>query len=95
MRMRFRQGAPRVAAATLFALLAVLLLAGFVHTDDGCLVELHCQACRFALSPTDGAPVVPAAPLFPAPAETIDPTDEQAPARLAGLSLAARGPPRA
>jgi hypothetical protein len=47
-----------VATATLFVLLAVLVLSGFVHTDDGCLVERHCPACVFALHPADGAGLV-------------------------------------
>lgn len=84
-----------MAAATLLALLATLVLSDFIHTDDGCAVERHCQACRFAMSPSDGAAVRPAAPLFLAPAETIVPTDERAPARLAGPALTARGPPLA
>jgi hypothetical protein len=45
-----------IAAAATLALLAVLGIAlveaTLVHTDDGCAVEIHCLACRFALSAT-------------------------------------------
>lgn len=40
---------------SLFALLFSLIVGVFVHTDDGCAVERHCQTCVSALNPADGA----------------------------------------
>jgi hypothetical protein len=39
-----------VGLALLICTSFVFLEAGFVHTDDGCAVEVHCLACRWALS---------------------------------------------
>jgi hypothetical protein len=38
---------------TLLAFLIPLAVGGFMHTDDGCLVERHCQVCVFALHHAD------------------------------------------
>jgi hypothetical protein len=46
-----RPTAARIVAFTLVAAASLALLAGFFpHTDDGCQVEIHCLACRFALA---------------------------------------------
>jgi len=66
-----------------------------VHTDDGCAVETHCNACLLKLG-TAGVPALPfsmptvvaLAPLDPAPAVTLH--DEATPRHLPS-----RGPPRA
>jgi hypothetical protein len=39
-----------VGLALLVCTTFVFLEAGFTHTDDGCAVEVHCLACRWALS---------------------------------------------
>jgi hypothetical protein len=54
----------RLKLVALAALLAFLGASaeGFVHTDDGCPVEIHCLACRLALGTTAVAP--PAAPVL-------------------------------
>jgi hypothetical protein len=49
----------RGCAALLIALLAVVSVGSFVHTDDGCQVEIHCLACRLALG-TRGGTALPA-----------------------------------
>jgi hypothetical protein len=45
---------PRLLAAVSLLLLvclgAAILENALVHTDDGCRVEVHCLACRWALS---------------------------------------------
>jgi len=51
------------AAVALMAILALaaVALAELVHTDDGCVVETHCLACRHALTVAGGsvsAPIV-------------------------------------
>lgn len=56
-------------STTAFALVALLALIGlgsalaeesFVHTDDGCAVEIHCLACRLSVG---GAAVFGAVPV--------------------------------
>jgi len=44
-----------VPALALLSLLATLFVGGFQHTDDGCAIEIHCQACVFALHAADRA----------------------------------------
>jgi len=39
---------------------ALTLEEGFVHTDDGCAVETHCLACRWAYGANFVAAPVPA-----------------------------------
>ena len=41
-----------VALAALVCVSAALLEESFVHTDDGCNVEIHCIACRLAAGGT-------------------------------------------
>jgi len=78
---------------TAFALVALLALIGlgsalaeesFVHTDDGCAVEVHCLACRLSaggaatfaavplVAPTSVAVVTPSPATHPAP-RTVSP----------------------
>jgi hypothetical protein len=47
-----------VAAALLLAI-AGAMVGEYVHTDDGCRVEIHCLACRLAVGTTavSGAPL--------------------------------------
>lgn len=82
--------------------LALLLCAGlvaaqesFVHTDDGCAVEVHCLACRWAYS-ADAVFVVAPAPLV---AHDLIEAVSSAPVHRASpvaLDVAApRGPPAA
>jgi hypothetical protein len=47
--MRARHPFRRLAGVAFLALVCVsaaLLEESFVHTDDGCAVEIHCEACR-------------------------------------------------
>ncbi len=41
-----------VALAVLVCVSAALLEESFVHTDDGCSVEIHCIACRLVAGST-------------------------------------------
>lgn len=49
-------------AATAFALFLVLagawIAEPFVHTDDGCFVEVHCLACRHIVGTTAVGPIL-------------------------------------
>jgi hypothetical protein len=86
--------AAALSLVALFALLSSLLLGAFVHTDDGCMVERHCQTCVFAMHHADGAPspaaVAPASRTtelsLPLPPETIS---------VEASVHASRGPPAA
>jgi len=50
-----------VALLALIGLSAALYEESFLHTDDGCVVEVHCVACRLLLG---GATVLAAAPIL-------------------------------
>jgi hypothetical protein len=41
-----------VALAALVCVSAALVEESFIHTDDGCTVEIHCIACRLAAGST-------------------------------------------
>lgn len=78
----------------LVALLSSLVVGVLVHTDDGCAVERHCQACLFALHHAD-RPVAPnVAPPVSRAAELALPIS---PGRISGEARihASRGPPAA
>jgi hypothetical protein len=57
-----------VLAAVLCTAVAVVETS-FVHTDDGCAVEVHCLACRWSYSTTI---VFAPAPPSPTPASTFE-----------------------
>jgi hypothetical protein len=83
----------RVWAVLLLALLAFVSAASFVHTDDGCQVEVHCLACRLALNTRVGTaePAIEVWYLADAGRPAHDP--EPAPAEGAAPSQPSRGPP--
>ena len=56
-----------VALAALLCVGAALVEESFVHTDDGCSVEIHCLACRLAAGSTA---VVSPAIVLPVAAQT-------------------------
>jgi hypothetical protein len=84
-----------VAALLLLGLAVVTIEASYVHSDDGCVVETHCNACLLQLG-TAGVLVVamPAPPVLalverleaPATAEQDD---------VAPRGVLSRGPPLA
>jgi hypothetical protein len=68
--------------------------AAFVHTDDGCKVEVHCLACRWTVGTTGTAPP----PVFALVAGLVRAgTTPELPARATPETTlevpAARGPP--
>lgn len=59
-----RRSTKALAFVALFALVglsAALYEESFLHTDDGCVVEVHCVACRLLLG---GATMLAAAPIL-------------------------------
>jgi hypothetical protein len=82
-----------------FAAVVVLLALGlgaeqsFVHTDDGCAVEIHCLACRLAVA----GPAVVVAALDLAPravlVSTVPVAPQSADIERAPRTFAPRGPP--
>ncbi|HEX9189230.1 MAG TPA: hypothetical protein VGB87_19280 [Vicinamibacteria bacterium] len=85
-----------VVAALLLAGVAVVTVEGsLVHTDDGCVLETHCNACLLRLAT---AGVVPVAFVLPRAIPVVDrvapvpvPSHEDATPR----DLPSRGPPLA
>jgi hypothetical protein len=64
--MRMRHSTRALALVALLALIGLgttLYDEAFVHTDDGCAVEVHCIACRLLLG---GATVLPTVPILAA-----------------------------
>jgi hypothetical protein len=49
MRASRRRAFTWIALAVLVCVSAALVEESFVHTDDGCSVEIHCLACRLAV----------------------------------------------
>jgi hypothetical protein len=79
-------------AAVLCTTLA-LLEASFVHTDDGCVVEVHCVSCRWSYSST--VVFAPPAPV-PVPAFAFAPLRPEAASRAVEAPRTrpvSRGPP--
>jgi hypothetical protein len=59
-----------IALVALVCVSAALLEESFVHTDDGCNVEIHCVACRLAAG---GTAVVSPAIVLPVALPTTSP----------------------
>lgn len=89
----------RLLLAAVLAVLASFALAvaedSFLHTDDGCAVEIHCVSCRWAYGATSStiAPLVTAQPLLPA--DTVFVPATEAPASPARPLAGSRAPPLA
>jgi hypothetical protein len=97
----FRDRAQRT--AWLIALLALVCLGAaayeqsFVHTDDGCQVEVHCLACRLALGGTAVGPAIQAPDVAPLRVVSRRPLSDRQrlPLAPAARSTASRAPPLA
>jgi hypothetical protein len=92
MRLRTPRALFLVAALALLSVGAALGEESFVHTDDGCAVEVHCLACRLAVGSTAAlvlgvpAPIglqlagnVCVAPVLPAQDSAVAPQRSRAP----------------
>jgi hypothetical protein len=64
-----------IALAALVCVGAALAEESFVHTDDGCSVEIHCIACRLAVGSTA---VISPAIVLPAVVQTTAPVVAEA-----------------
>jgi hypothetical protein len=72
-----------------------MLEESFLHTDDGCVIETHCNACLLQLR-TPGVVTVPfSLPRVVVSIDTVIPAAPPARQDAAPKSLSSRGPPLA
>jgi len=83
------------ARLALLAFLAALVVLSFVHTDDGCVVERHCLACSWALSPAAGVQTPVSVTPVLGVVGTVALESAAAPTTHAPLASVSRGPPSA
>jgi hypothetical protein len=87
---------PRLLAAVSLVLLvclgAAILENALVHTDDGCRVEVHCLACRWALSAVVDLAVAPPVVRIEAIELVVSPPIRRAASAVAAVPES-RGPP--
>jgi len=84
-----------IAIAVLVCVGAALAEESFVHTDDGCSVEIHCIACRLAAGSTA---VISPAIVLPVAVQTTAPVAVEADSSLceaAPHDAPSRAPPLA
>jgi hypothetical protein len=84
-----------IALAVLVCVSAALAEESFVHTDDGCSVEIHCIACRLVVG---GTAVVSPAIVLPVDVQTTAPVAAEADSSLceaAPHEAPSRAPPLA
>jgi hypothetical protein len=93
MGVRSHPGIVRVAALALLTFLCPLVVGGFMHTDDGCLVERHCQVCVFALHHADRIIDSSVALPLSLPAEISPPAPHARVSRGEADLVTSRGPP--
>ena len=90
-------GTPRalawVMAAALLSVGAAIVQESFVHTDDGCAVEVHCLACRLAAGTTSIVVAGAAPPPVPAPSGVIAPEAAAFVAQARPVLRPSRAPP--
>ena len=83
-----------VAVLVLLGLALATLERTFIHTDDGCVLETHCNACLLQLG-TDGLVTVAfSLPPIVATVEGVMPAATPSHEDAAPRSAASRGPPR-
>jgi hypothetical protein len=91
--------APRkLLAAAVLALLGLtgaMLEASFVHTDDGCVVETHCNACLLRLRTPGVVTVTFSLPRAVVVADRVVPAPPPSWKDAAPKSASSRGPPLA
>ena len=95
---RERMSRRKLVAALVLALVSLtgaLLEASFVHTDDGCTIETHCDACLLRLRTAGVVTVTFSLPPVVTAGEAAAPASPPSRLEAAPRSVAARGPPRA
>lgn len=92
--MRNRSLSGSVASALVlasFLFMSVAATAG--HTDDGCVVEIHCVACQWAMATTGNLTQPPCpSPVFEVACPVLTAVAVQ-PVEAPTLDLVSRGPP--
>jgi hypothetical protein len=76
-------------------LTAVMAEASFVHSDDGCALETHCNACLLRLRTTGVVTVTFSLPQVWVALDEVVPAPVASPEAAAPRSLPSRGPPSA
>jgi hypothetical protein len=84
-----------IAALVLVGLALATLEESFVHSDDGCVIETHCNACLLLLGKTDVVGVAFSLPRADAPAGLVDPALPVPHADPTARCVSSRGPPPA
>jgi len=82
-----------VAALLLLGLAAVVVEDSLVHTDDGCLVETHCNACLLRLGTPGVVTVAFALPRVAIATERVAPALASSHEDAAPRDVPSRGPP--
>ena len=82
-----------VAAFVLLGLAAVALEDSLVHTDDGCVVETHCNACLLRLGTPGVVTVAFSLPRVAVAADRVAPALPPSHEDAAPRDVPSRGPP--
>jgi hypothetical protein len=82
-----------VAVLLLLGLAAVVLEDSLVHTDDGCVVETHCNACLLRLGTPGVVTVAFSLPRVAAAADRVAPGLPPSHEDAAPRDVPSRGPP--
>jgi hypothetical protein len=91
---RRRSSRPVIALALVLGLGAIVVGAGFVHTDDGCAFETHCQSCLWAAgSIVVVSPAIAMGPALEAVAH-VPPQPTTRTSEPSSRSETSRGPPQ-
>jgi hypothetical protein len=83
-----------VAVLLLFGLAAGTLEESLVHTDDGCIVETHCNACLLRLGTSGVVTQAFSLPLFVVALDRVAPALPPSHDDAARQGVPSRGPPR-
>ena len=83
------------AALVLLGLTGAMLEASLVHTDDGCVVETHCNACLLQLRTPVVVTVTFSLPRAAVVVDRVVPASPPSWKTAAPKTLSSRGPPRA
>ena len=94
--MTLRRGSRLFAWTVLAAVLCTAVAVvetSFVHTDDGCAVEVHCLACRWSYSTTIVFAPAPPSPALASTFEFVRRDPAEATVERSRSSAPSRGPP--
>jgi hypothetical protein len=82
-----------VAALLLLGLAVVVLEDSLVHTDDGCVVETHCNACLLRLGTPGVVTLAFSLPRITVAADRVAPAAPSSHEDAAPRDVPSRGPP--